>query len=70
MIYLEHNELYHHGVKGQKWGVIRKRLRSVGRAVSTGGRSTARWRRGPGSRRSSPTTDPCTGDLSTSRGTP
>ncbi len=42
MIYLEHNELYHHGVKGQKWGVIRKRLRSVGRAVSTGGRSTAK----------------------------
>lgn len=31
MIYIESNELYHHGVKGQKWGVIRKGLRSVGK---------------------------------------
>ena len=42
MFYLETNELYHHGVKGQKWGVIRKRLRSVSRAASAGGRTTAR----------------------------
>ena len=42
MIYLENNELYHHGVKGQKWGVIRKHLRSVGRATSAGGHATAK----------------------------
>ena len=36
MIYIESNELYHHGVKGQKWGVIRKGLRSVGRSASAG----------------------------------
>ena len=42
MIYLENNELYHHGVKGQNWGVIRKHLRSVGRAASAGGHTTAK----------------------------
>lgn len=39
MIYIENTELYHHGVKGQKWGVIRKRLQS---SVSRGGHSIAR----------------------------
>lgn len=39
MIYIENTELYHHGVKGQKWGVIRKRLQS---SVSRGKHSIAR----------------------------
>ena len=42
MIYIESKELYHHGVKGQKWGVIRKRLRSVSRSASAGKRTIAR----------------------------
>ena len=42
MIYIESNELYHHGVKGQKWGVIRKGLRSVGRSASAGKRTLVR----------------------------
>ena len=42
MIYIESNELYHHGVKGQKWGVIRKRLKTAGHAISAGGHSIAK----------------------------
>ncbi len=42
MIYIESNELYHHGVKGQKWGVIRKHLKSVGHAISVGGHNVAK----------------------------
>ena len=45
MIYIEQNELYHHGVKGQKWGVIRKGLRSVGRSASAGKRTLVRTTR-------------------------
>lgn len=45
MIYIESNELYHHGVKGQKWGVIRKGLRSVGRSASAGKRTLVRTTR-------------------------
>ena len=36
------DELYHHGVKGQKWGVIRKRLKTAGHAISVGGHSIAK----------------------------
>ena len=42
MIYIESNELYHHGVKGQKWGVIRKHLKTAGHAISSGGNSIAK----------------------------